>query len=324
MFEIIEERQNDIDRLKILNKRTGEYVSIVPQFGANVNEIVLKEGDKLYGIIDGNKNSASFKNMGIYKNAVLMPFPNRLKDGRYTFNGMAYELHQNYQREGNAAHGFIYDKPFKVNGKTIGKTEARLFLKYDYDGSISGYPFPFEVRLEYKLCAEKGFQCKTDVCNLSETDMPFGSGWHPFFTFGKPVDKLKLKFSVENHIIFDSGLLPTGLKKKYNRFDNYSVIGARPLDSCFKLSGTSGRHHTELVDEDEDIKIVLWQETGHTKYNFLQLYIPPSRKSIAIEPMTCNVDAFNNHDGLIILKKGHTFSAGYGVQLKPANLRSII
>jgi aldose 1-epimerase len=52
------------------------------------------------------------------------------------------------------------------------------------------------------------------------------------------------------------------------------------------------------------------------KYNFLQVYTPPHRNTIAIEPMTCLADAFNNKKGLIILKPSETASFSFGVKLE--------
>jgi len=316
MFKIIEEKQNDLKRLKILNENTGEYLSVIPRFGANLNEIVLKKSNKLYGIIDGNKDSDSFEDKGIYKSANLLPFPNRLKNGKYTFNGADYQLPQNYKDEGNAAHGFIYDKSFELINTIISEKEAQVILRYDYDGSIPGYPFPLRIQYDYKLSIETGFQCHTKVHNLAHTEIPFGCGWHPFFTLNEKVDKLKLKFNAEDHILFDGGLIPNGMSENFNQFETFSLINGQPFDSCFKLPETSNIQYTELLDEVENLKIVLWQETGLAKYNYLQLYIPPLRESIAIEPMTCNVNAFNNQDGLIRLKSGQKFTAKYGVQLK--------
>jgi len=57
------------------------------------------------------------------------------------------------------------------------------------------------------------------------------------------------------------------------------------------------------------------QETGKYKYNFLQVYTPPHRKSIAIEPMTCAPNAFNNEQGLIILAPFESFSASWGISM---------
>ena len=57
-----------------------------------------------------------------------------------------------------------------------------------------------------------------------------------------------------------------------------------------------------------------WQETGPQKFNYMQVFMPPYGTSIALEPMTCNIDAFNNGDGLTNLAPGETLRAKAGVQ----------
>ena len=315
MFKIIEEKQNDLERLKLLNEQSGEYVSIVPRFGSNINELVLKKNDALYDIIDGNRDQASFSGKGIFKGANLTPFPNRLKDGKYIFGGIAYQLFKNYREEGNAAHGFIYDKPFDVIRKKMETHFAQVTSRYFYDGSLAGYPFPFELKLIYTLSDSEGFQCETRAINKHNQPIPFGNGWHPFFTFKKKVDQLSLKFFSEKQVILDSSLLPDGRLRDYNLFNSFKPIGADFYDSCFYLKNGSGVHCTELYDPDADATIQLWQETGAGKYNYLQIYTPPHRNSIAIEPMTCSVNAFNNGDGLNVLEPGQIFTARYGIKL---------
>ncbi len=49
--------------------------------------------------------------------------------------------------------------------------------------------------------------------------------------------------------------------------------------------------------------------------NFLQIYTPEKRRSIAIEPMSCLADAFNNKIGLITLKPGKSISHHFGIKL---------
>jgi len=72
---------------------------------------------------------------------------------------------------------------------------------------------------------------------------------------------------------------------------------------------------TKLYSEQKDLTINLWQDSRYSKYKYLQIYIPPSRKSIAIEPMTCKADAFNSGDGLIVLSPNEKFKGEYGVFL---------
>ena len=88
------------------------------------------------------------------------------------------------------------------------------------------------------------------------------------------------------------------------------------FDTCFEIKpGKDGIQTTELHDEEAGLTIQLWQETGENKYNYIQVFIPPDRSSIALEPATCNINAFNNLEGLITLKPEETYEAAYGVRL---------
>ena len=95
--------------------------------------------------------------------------------------------------------------------------------------------------------------------------------------------------------------------------ENLKTIPARTID----LNGTTldnGFHleiegifcQTELIAQDK--KLIIWQETGDNKMNYLVIYTPPSRQSVAIEPLTSNINAFNNGEDLIILEPNEKLS----------------
>ncbi len=145
--------------------------------------------------------------------------------------------------------------------------------------------------------------------------MPIGDGWHPFLKLNQKIDNLFLKFDSAKKILTDQDMIPTGKKIKFDDFKIFRQINNTVFDTCFLLCSENNKHQTELYDEKNDLKITLWQETGKGKYNYLQIYTPPDRKSIAIEPMTCNINSFNNKDGLIILQPHEKFVGSYGINL---------
>ena len=110
-------------------------------------------------------------------------------------------------------------------------------------------------------------------------------------------------------------MIPTGKIIQFDQFSELTKIQDTELDTGFWLEKNDGTIETVLFDPESNVKIIVFQETGEKKYNFLQVYIPPSRESIAVEPMTCNINAFNSKDGLIILELGEVFEANYGVRL---------
>ncbi len=309
MFKIIPEKQNDLERIKITNNK--EYISIIPELGANINEIVLKKGNKIYSILDGRDSKEGFGGSDIYNSAKLFPFPNRVKNGIYEFEGKTYQLPINWPQEEHAIHGFVCDKVFNLIHSEEAEEYANTTLSYKYDGTQAGYPFPFQMNVTYRLDADE-FSCVTELMNTGENSMPISDGWHPYFSFHKKVDNLYLQIPKADIVCVDK-LIPNGEKKPYSYFTELEQIKSEKFDNCFLMKNDVEKHYTKIYDPDEQTTIILWQDS---KYKYLQVYIPPDRESIALEPMTANVNSFNNKEGLIILKAGEKDKLSYGVQLR--------
>jgi len=316
MFEIREDNQAGLKRLLIFNIVSQEFVSIIPAFGANINELVLRKGKRLHAVLAGNTRPQDFEGSGIFNSAKMLPFPNRIADGLYQFKGRSYQLERNFAQEGNAIHGLIYYQDFSVLRHEVEEDYAEIVFGLQCDNLHPGFPFKFNVELSFRLAETGEFKCTTKVLNNGSQTMPFGEGWHPYFGFDKPVNHIMLKFKAKELILVDERLIPTGEKVTYNQFNRLRKIGDTPFDSCFKLFPDGDRHTSVLYDPEEDLTVELWQDTGENRYNYLQVYIPPSRRSIALEPMTCNINAFNNREGLQVLEPGDTYVGSYGIGLK--------
>jgi aldose 1-epimerase len=316
MFEIKKENKLGIEQVKIFNKNNGEYVAIIPECGGLVNELVLGKSGKNYSVIDGYSSAEDLAQFRMHKSSKLIPFPNRIKDGRYNFSEKSYQLPINQPTENHAIHGFIYDKKFNVTHNEINEKEASITLEYIYNGENEGFPFKFITEMIFTLTAEDGLNCQTVVQNLGDVAMPFGDGWHPYFKFDKQVDDIQLKIPTDIKTLVDERMIPTGEILPFNNFIELTKINQIMLDTGFRIAGEDGIVDTELFDPQSNITIKVFQEIGEKKYNFLQVFIPPSRDSIAIEPMTCNINAFNNKDGLIVLEPGDVFEGNYGVRIE--------
>jgi aldose 1-epimerase len=125
-----------------------------------------------------------------------------------------------------------------------------------------------------------------------------------------------LKIPAKHKIEVDPRMIPTGVKLPADSFNQLTKIGDSELDTGFIIEAQKDVATTEIYDPDYDLHIKVWQEIGKWKYNYLQIYIPPSRESIAIEPMTCSIDAFNNKEGLIVLAPEQSVKATCGVKLE--------
>ena len=315
MFRIDDEKFGKFTRIKLVNTNSKEHVSVIPDFGANVNEIVLSKKALNYSILDGAKNYSELIKNEWYKGSKLIPFPNRILDGRYTFNRKSFKLPINFQSQKHAIHGLLYNQKFTVKDRTVSKKSSSILLEHLYLGRTDGYPFKFKVHIKYTLSGG-GFECNTVIKNEHSAKIPIGDGWHPYFRLKGSLADMLLRIPSTRQIEVDSRNIPTGEISPFEKFSSLSKIADEEIDSGFQLRKRNGLAETEIVDQEHDLKLTVWQETGEMKYNYVQVFIPPSRKSIAIEPMTCNINAFNNGEGLIILKPKSTFNATYGVRLE--------
>jgi aldose 1-epimerase len=256
----------------------------------------------------------SVKRDDIFTNAKLSPFAGRIKNGQYTFNNIQYYLIRNYAEENNACHGFIYNKNFRVTRQINNNKNSLCTLEYLYKNDNKGYPFTYSITLTYKLSVGGGLTCTTEIVNLSGSVIPISDGWHHYIDLGVPVDELLLKLDNLDLIELDSCGIPDGRKQEYKIFDVPHKIGRQHFDSCFKLK-TNGKAETRLISKERNINLLIWQDTGPGKYDYLVIYTPPDRKSIAIEPITSNINSFNNNEGLILLRPNDKFVSGFGIYL---------
>lgn len=317
MFQIDESCFDKFTQVKALDTTSGEYVTIIPEYGGKINELVLNKNEKNYSILYGSTNYSDFMtSIGkTFQGAKLIPFPNRINNGHYYFKGIKYQLPINEPEKHHSIHGFLFDKKMNILEKKVHDDRVLITMEYIYEGDMTGYPFIFELQIVYCLDSDNGFKCTTKITNIDKKSIPVGDGWHPYFKTEGKVDDLMLELPSSKKVEIDANMIPTGKMEIFRKFSTPSKIGNMEFDTTLYLGDKEGRNSTFIYDTRNDLKINIWQETGKGKYNYLQIFIPPNRESIAIEPMTCNINAFNNNDGLIVLEPGESFLASYGVSI---------
>ncbi len=302
---------------KLHDDKTREYVSIIPTLGGSINNLALRLNGRLVDVIDGyNSEDDIKKNLQTsFKGSNLFPFPNRIEGGKYKFKEQNYQLECNFQQENNAIHGLVFNQPFEVIAKEDGDIGCTLVLRYLTSEEKSGYPFINMIEIDYKWTEENQFECTTKITNLSDNSMPVGHGWHPYFMAGNVVvDNLHIQFPSQVILEVNEKGIPTGKQSEYQKFNSLSQLKNTKFDSCFLLKTDTGKADIIIENNKDNFKYNIWQETGIQKYNYLQVYTPPSRKSIAFEPMTCSPNAFNNGNGLIILAPHERIALSWGVK----------
>lgn len=302
------------EKIVVSNSRTGDEIVVYPKFGALLNNLRLSHGGRTFDVLEGYPDEAGLEGLSYSKGIKLSPFPNRIRDGRYDFNGHSYQLNINKANENNAIHGFLQRAAFTVEDMDSRYGFVHLVMAHTYDGSAPGYPFPYTLRLKYDFRPGE-MTCTTEATNEGTGPMPFGDGWHPYFTLGEPADELLLELPAKDYLLTDERMIPTRQMKDIHAFHVLEPIAGHAFDTGFLLSPDESMATTRLHSRFNRVTLEMWQQTGPRKYNCLQVFVPPHRQSVALEPMTCAADAFNNGIELIILEPGERFSASYGVRL---------
>ncbi|MBC7922082.1 MAG: hypothetical protein H7Z75_13455 [Ferruginibacter sp.] len=318
MFTVQSEPFDSLTLYRLRNEETGECAAIVGDYGAILHRLsLLTDNDQLIQVIDGYETAEQLLAEGSrsFRGTLLFPFPNRVRDGRYAFDGQSYQLPVNEIDRGHALHGHLYHAPFEVVAEGASETGAFLILEYEADGKAEGYPFKYLLNLDFRL-DEAGFSCKTVIQNLEERDIPVGIGYHPYFQLGDNADEWLLKLPVESQLEIDDRLIPNGEERIPARYQEFASLKGDVLDNAYRVRPTEGEAITQLVNPGQNVTLTVWQRTGPGQFNYLQVFTPESRRSIALEPMTGAPDAFNNGQGLIRLAPDQILEATFGVRVE--------
>lgn len=266
--------------------------------------ICLNQGGRVSGLeFDGIKILADFHSSTYeanYASSVLFPFVNRIKDGKYTFEGIDYVLNCNEADKNNALHGLVYDKTFVSIDHDLTSNYGSTTLQYKHNGICKGFPFKFHLLLTYTL-TEEDFSLSVKIINKDDKTLPFTLGWHPYFV-SKNLDKSAINFESSSKYLFDkqqiiSGTVPLDIEMPYQ------LEGVK-LDDGYKLQNNT----LEFCTPEYHLNI-----TSTSKENYLQLYTPNNHNVIAIEPMTGAADSFNNKIGLQTLRPNDSYIVKWNV-----------
>ncbi len=291
--------KKDIRFIKLINSKTNESIKICPELGGTVSSIKL--GKDLFQILD-NDSENDLLNNPLFKGRFLFPFNDRIPDGIYYFKGRKYQLFINSPEDKSAIHGFIYNKEVEVLEQT--ENSIVMFWRTGRD-QIQGYPFDISLKTEIKL-QNKGVTISFIVINEGNIPTPFALGWHSYFKTD-PSSTLQAVYPYyfeidENFLAIGDGVLLTGSKFDFTRGASFTDFF---LDHTFKApeNGIS-----ILINKDYSVKI------EQKNFDYTQLFVPPDRKSIAIEPITSKPNSFNA-DKVLVLEPGEEYCASVAINL---------
>lgn len=293
MYELNKSPFGKHTRFDLHNPQTGNGFSIVPTGGANVLDISFGG----HGVLDGYTTPAELTAGRWGKSSVLFPFPNRLDGGRYNWLGKTHQFPINNAATGNAIHGFVREEAFEVEYVFLGQDSATIRCVLDYLGERPYYPFPFSLEIECSMDDSNRFELSVELTNLHLDPIPAGFGWHPYFKLCSTADQHQLQLPGCEQVEIDERMIPRGGRSVCTAFQQLRPVADTVLDTCFASSKKLGTSQMTLVGGTHRLDF----RAPVSVFPFFQVFTPPHRESIALEPMSCNVDAFNNLQGLIEL-----------------------
>jgi len=290
--------------------RAGEYDAVVASVGASLRSLTYR-GRDLVVPFEADELRPGFRG------ATLAPWPNRIVDGRYSFDGEEYQVALSEPSRGHALHGLVGWSDFSVIDK--GPSHVTLVAIVEPQ---AGYPWRLEVETTFALSSE-GLTQSVTARNESETPAPWGTGPHPYLVAGEGlVDGWTLSLPAADVLeVTGDRLSPTilsAVEADADRFDFRTAreLGAVQIDHAFtSLARDADGFATVTVTDAAGSGVAMdWDATCpwvqiHTADVDGDPATPGYRVGLAVEPMTCAPDAFNDaaypfDTGLVVLEPG--------------------
>lgn len=279
---------------------TGSSAAVAVHRGFNCFEFIAMSSGHRIDVLDSERDFATGAGRpsgnGI---PILFPFPNRIREGRYDWDGKTYELPSSvvgYDGTGNAIHGFCLDRPWRVVESKENTLLGRFQLSIDAPDRLPLWPTDFVIDVRYSLNGPK-LRMDVHVRNEGEIPLPWGFGTHPYF-------KLPLSHdSAPQHCLIEApaaqqwvleSCLPTGAIEPIDDDKDLREGAYFDLlkfdDVLTGLEHNDGRVECSIIDEKAGLQVV---QRFDAIFRELVVYTPPGRNSICLEPYTCVTDAIN-------------------------------
>jgi aldose 1-epimerase len=289
----------------------GQMRAIITEVGAGLRSFSVG-GHELLDTYRQDDMAASGRGQ------VLLPWPNRIDHGKYTFEGKTLQLPLTEPALQNASHGLTR----WLNWHAASHEAHRLVMEIVIHAQ-PGYPFVLALQVSYTLTAS-GLEVQTTAHNIGAVPLPYGAGYHPYLTVGtETINPAILHVPAHSYFRTDERsipiLPPASVDGTPFDFRAPRPIGETMLDTCFTdlIPDTDGFTRVRLSAPDGQPSVTVFMDASH---QFVQIYsgdtLPDTarrRRGLAIEPETCAANAFNNGYGLRVLQPGKSYTSLWGI-----------
>lgn len=230
----------------------------------------------------------------------LVPFSNRIRDGRFAFGAHSIRLPLNCPPEPHAQHG----QGWQARWTVVDSTADRLAIEYVHPAGA--WPFPYRALQDIALSVD-ALEVTLRVENRGRESMPAGFGLHPYFP---RTAQCRISADVGAMWATDAEVMPTTLTVADPRL---STSEGLPIAGAVLDNGFTGWGRTATI---------AWPESGarlvleaDPPLDFLVVYTPAGENYFCVEPVSHCTDAFNlaaqgrGDTGMLTLDPGESLSA---------------
>ena len=245
-------RTVDFHGLKAVEFSKGDYTALlVPEMGANLVRLAnTRLGAEILRTPGADEIEVFKSRPQVFGLPILFP-PNRIADGRYTFEGRTYQYPITIEKEQNYHHGVLKSEAFIVSKarETAEEVmvECRYYANAGNDAVFRDFPHEFKCKITYWLSAD-GLEQEVMFSNRSKMRMPIGVGFHtPLcipFAGGDAADYV-MRVAVGEQVELSERNLPTGRKLPLSeqfsklRHEGLCSLGSLQEDSPWAFSSSS-------------------------------------------------------------------------------------
>ncbi len=298
--------------------RAGDAEAIIASVGASLRSFRVAGRDLVVPYGENEVRPG-------YRGATLAPWPNRVVDGRYEVAGTAYRLALTEPERQHALHGLVAWSDF--DAAVVAADHVTLVA--DVVAQTS-YPWPLRIETTYRLGAD-GLTQTVRATNTGTDAAPFGTGPHPYLVAGaSPLDEWTFELHADRVLeVTPDRLAPVALASIDDvpafDFREARVLGAVEIDHAFTALAreSDGSARVRVTDPaGGGVEMVWGADCPWVQVHTADLPGGPAqpghRAGLAVEPMTCAPDAFNDarydYDaGLIFIEPAGTVAASWRI-----------
>ncbi|GAB3226399.1 aldose 1-epimerase family protein [Glycomyces halotolerans] len=244
---------------------------------------------------------------------VLAPWPNRVRDGKYSYGGEEHQLPINEVHTNSALHGFAAWADWTASEVT--DTSVTLECRIP---ARPGYPWTLLLRTRWSV-GPGGLRAAHTVSNPGTRTAPFGLGTHCYLAAGglDRVDDATLHVPAKKKLKLDKQQIPVGQTSA--DLAEPTVLGDRAIDDAYGQleRGSDGKAEVRLADPVTGAATVVWMDES---FDWVHIYTSDGlegdryRAAVAIEPTTCPPNALGSGEDLVELSPSEAWFGVWGIR----------